>query len=434
MAFVNPLNTFPDPNIAPLLLSESKGRSWETLPTPAFAVSLPTVNANCVRMLDRVSATGAKFRAHVKTHKTIEGMRRQLGYDLPLYSGAQYRSIVVSTLKEAWSVVKYQQDQNEMLVNDIIYGLPNVTPESLLQISDLCKRVATFTMMIDSREHVKIIQEYSRGKNIRKPFTVIIKLDVGTHRAGVWDMEYLTAVLTDVVSSNAIELRGFYVHSGHSYDSTTIEESEEALIEELETVKRGLDQLEKAFPDLDLSELIVSVGATPTVHSLEHHVFQKSNARIIELQKEMKAQLEFHAGNFIFCDLQQVSTGCIDIANVAPAVVGTVISQYPGRNDEVGEILTNTGVICMSKETAHKFPGYGSIMTKDDYGDWHLQRMSQEHGILRPTGTNAKMIPIGTKCLVYPNHSCITANAFNAYYMLDADGKVCDVWIPWRGW
>jgi D-serine deaminase-like pyridoxal phosphate-dependent protein len=384
-------------------------------------------------MLKRVGAMNSKFRAHIKTHKSIEGVRRQLGYDLADYDGKKYDSIVVSTLREAWGVVQYQEQNSDVFVKDIIYGFPNITPESLAQIAELQQKVETFSVLLDSVDQLKIIEEFFQGRDC-KPMRVIVKLDTGTNRAGILDLEYLSRLLNVIASSQFAELHGFYVHSGHSYDSNTIEESEESLIEELETVKKGIDILEKIVPSIDLSKLIVSVGATPTLHSLQHHVFEKNNQRIIEIQRQLKCQLEFHAGNYIFCDLQQVATGCIDIFNVAVSVIGSVISQYPQRNHAVGELLTNTGTICMSKELSRKFPGFGSIQTEGDYGKWYLDRMSQEHGILKPLTNEAQLIPIGTKYRIYPNHSCITANAFHAYYVLDAEGKVCDVWIPWRGW
>ncbi|ODV74581.1 D-serine ammonia-lyase DSD1 CYBJADRAFT_176749 [Cyberlindnera jadinii NRRL Y-1542] len=409
-------------------------KPWQSLPTPSLVVSLPTVEANCTRMLQRVSATGAKFRAHVKTHKTFEGTMLQLGYNLANYQAPKHSSIVVSTFREAWAVVDEQDRTGQHIVTDIVYGLPNVTGESLAQIIALSGKVEVFTVLIDSVDHVRTIEEFKSDAPF-DPINVMIKLDAGTNRAGIANTSYLTEVINAIGECEKVELRGFYVHSGHSYNVNSIEEAEAALVEELETIKKGLDQLEVVSPSTDLSKLIVSVGATPTTHSLDHHVFQKTNDRIVAIQKSLKSQLEFHAGNFLFCDLQQVSTGCIGIQNIAAKVVGTVISQYPGRNDPVGELLTNTGVISMSKEVARHYPGFGVVETDPKYGHWFIDHMSQEHGILRPSSPEgAQLIPIGTKCRILPNHSCITANSFNAYYILDADDKVCDVWIPWRGW
>ena len=55
------------------------GKTLNEIPTPAFIVNQSIVTRNCERMLHRAQRLRAKFRAHVKTHKTIECTRLQLG-------------------------------------------------------------------------------------------------------------------------------------------------------------------------------------------------------------------------------------------------------------------------------------------------------------------------------------------------------------------
>lgn len=435
MSFVSPLQTYPAPDIKDLLLKQYKGASWDELPTPSLIVKESVINDNVTKNLNRIKDIGTRFRAHVKTHKCIEGTRRQLGYDLPNYDGPKHDSIVVSTLKEIWEIIAYEDKTGVQFVKDVIFGIPNITKFTLPQIVELSKKVETFTLMIDSLGHIDILEKYSREHQLTSKFSVIIKLDNGTHRAGILNTDYLVEVINKVLSSDNVHLYGFYVHSGHSYNSKTIQESEERLLQELETVERGLNKLAEVAPNVDLSQLVVSVGATPTIHSLEHHLYQKSNDKINKIASSFKAKLELHAGNYPFCDLQQCSTGCVDKSNIAAKVTTTVISQYPEREDPVGELLTNAGVIALTKEVAHQYPGFGIIEAPEEYGSWSVNRLSQEHGILRPVeGSKAKLIPIGTTVKVLPNHSCITVNSFNAFFVLDDDEKVKDVWIPWRGW
>jgi D-serine deaminase-like pyridoxal phosphate-dependent protein len=426
--------SFPEPQVKELLLSHFKGKQWNELPTPSFVVSESVVNANTANMLKRVEKMGTRFRGHVKTHKTIEVTKKQLGYDLPDYDGSKHDSIVASTLKEIWSIIKYQKETGDIFVKDAIFGLPAITDYTLNQAIEIGENLEKFTLMIDSLEHLDIIQSFNQKKGINKKWSVIIKLDIGTHRAGILNTDYLVSAIHKVLDNQNVELYGFYVHSGHSYASHTIEDAEDSLLEELETVKKGLDELYKIVPQFDQAKLVVSVGATPTLHSLEHHLFAKTNQRISDISREIKATLELHAGNYPFCDLQQASTGCIDESNIAVAVTATVISQYPKRKHPVGELLINAGVIALSKEVATAYPGYGLIKTASHYGSWGVNRLSQEHGILQPNSDDSKLIPIGTTVKVLPNHSCITANSFNAFYVLNDDGVVVDVWIPWRGW
>lgn len=111
-----------------------------------------------------------------------------------------------------------------------------------------------------------------------------------------------------------------------------------------------------------------------------------------------------------------------------------VCSVYAERN----EALINAGVIAMSRE-ASAFPGFGILVDKPD---WHIVRLSQEHGILGlPTkeaaangGKALDNFQVGQKVQLYCQHTCITAAAFHVYYVVDENDIVCDTWIPWKGW
>ncbi len=143
------------------------------------------------------------------------------------------------------------------------------------------------------------------------------------------------------------------------------------------------------------------------------------------------------AGNFPCNDLQQVSTGLVQEADQAAYVAAEVCSVYPERN----EALINAGVTALSRETS-AYPGFGVV--KNQPG-WGVIRLSQEHGILGLTPTTEKdsgdvkksvdqIFQVGQRVLVYCNHVCITAAAFHAFYIVDAEDVVRETWVPWKGW
>ena len=112
-----------------------------------------------------------------------------------------------------------------------------------------------------------------------------------------------------------------------------------------------------------------------------------------------------------------------------------VCSVYPERN----EALLNAGVIALSRE-ASAYPGFGNVVGKPD---WAVLRVSQEHGIIGvveagASKDNAKPVSdefrVGQKVMLYCQHSCITAAAFYAYFVVDSDDVVRETWIPWKGW
>ena len=138
-------------------------------------------------------------------------------------------------------------------------------------------------------------------------------------------------------------------------------------------------------------------------------------------------------GNYPTNDLQQVSTGLVTESQQAVRILAEVCSVYAERN----EALINAGTIALSKETSD-FPGY-ALVVEDQR--WSVVRMSQEHGILGLSAGGDSNPPrvedsfrLGQKVLMYCNHSCITAAAHFAYYVVDERDIVREVWIPWKGW
>jgi D-serine deaminase-like pyridoxal phosphate-dependent protein len=397
------------------LRAEYVGKSLEEIPTPAFVVNRKIVEDNCKRMLDRSRRLGASFRAHVKTHKTIEGTALQLGD----YS----TRVVVSTLMEAWSVVSLAKEGK---VDDILYGLPIVFSR-IPELIELQSHVKQVRLMIDHPSQLDVLVEYSKRNSVKSPWSFFIKVDMGTHRAG---REAGSGALKELIEAaltperrQYLSLYGFYCHAGHSYASKDVTEASKFLEKEIHSADAAAAIAKSIDPAL---RLVVSVGSTPTSHSTD-----ELDRASLKLSAD---ELELHAGNYPFCDLQQMSTHCISEDNVACTVLAEVASCYPGRGSEApGEVLVNAGVIAMAREPG-PHPGWGRVST-NGYKDWYAGRLSQEHGILVPVeGTRPEFPAVGSRLQIIPQHSCITANAFQWYYVTDGDDKVVDVWVAWRGW
>jgi D-serine deaminase-like pyridoxal phosphate-dependent protein len=119
-------------------------------------------------------------------------------------------------------------------------------------------------------------------------------------------------------------------------------------------------------------------------------------------------------------------------------VLASVIGHYPHRN----QVLIDAGALALSKDiSAQEFQpkvGYGTI---DDpsAGNMAVIECSQEHGFVASDGPIPYgNLPIGSRVRVLPNHACITAAAYDRYYVVDSDldgGKsVVDVYDRINGW
>ncbi|CAN6618546.1 D-serine dehydratase [Trichomonascus vanleenenianus] len=409
-----PCDLYPTADVN-ALKKEYVGKTLAEIPTPAFIVDRAVMKKNCDTMLARAKKLKAQFRAHVKTHKCDEGVELQLG---------DFSSrVVVSTLMEAWRMLPYYKSGK---ITDVLYGLPIVNSR-VGEIIELKKHVPNVRLMIDHPCQLDMLIAYSKEHNVSEPWSFFVKVNMGTNRAGLeTESEELTELIKKALGEQNkpfLSLYGFYCHAGHSYASPSSKEATSYLKDEIVAANAAAKIAKQIQPDLDLT---ISVGSTPTAHASD----------IIDLSTvgELHAELELHAGNYPFCDYQQMATHCITQENVACSLLAEVASCYNGRGDRApGEVLINAGVIALAREPG-PLPGFGKVATKG-YEDWYVGRLSQEHGILVPSeGTTPKFPPLGQRFHIIPQHSCITANAFAWYYIVDGSDKVVDIWTAWRGW
>lgn len=141
--------------------------------------------------------------------------------------------------------------------------------------------------MIDNPQQITHLEKYAESNPTLPPWPVFIKVDVGSHRAG---LETSSPSLPDLVkrveASNAAYVYGFYCHAGHSYACKTNAEAERVLGDEIGGVLRAAEFLGERK---DKRKVIVSVGSTPTAH-------------VVKALKERVpggVEVELHAGTLL---------------------------------------------------------------------------------------------------------------------------------------
>ncbi|CAJ0540381.1 Ff.00g075220.m01.CDS01 [Fusarium sp. VM40] len=369
------------------------GRPISELPTPSLVVNLPVLKKNIDTLHRDVEKLGIGFRPHIKTLKCVEVTRLML-------AGGKYRGIVASTIPEIQGALPLVK---EGILEECLYGLP-VYPSVLPRLAKL-RESLRIMLMIDNEQQVSFLEESATSK---QPWDVMIKLDVGSHRAGIAsNSNELNRLVERAEKSSAVNIYGFYCHAGHSYGGRSREEAEETLNVEVSSVLSAA----KLLPTN--RELVISVGSTPTAHVVKS----------LKASMPDNIKLELHAGNFPCNDLQQVSTGLVTETQQAVSIAAEVCSVYPERN----EALVNAGVIALSRE-ASAYSGFGRVVGSA----WGVVRLSQEHGILGTTTEGRKVeedFKVGQRVELWCNHSCIAAAAFYVYYVVE-EGIVRDTWIP----
>ena len=373
----------------------------DDLPTPALILDRAVLRRNLRRMSDRLREAGIALRPHLKTAKSVAiGRMAVEGHD---------GRITVSTLAEA----RYFAQGG---FKDILYGV-GIVPSKLAAVTELRRQGVDLRIVTDNLPVARAIADAAKDGDT---FSVFIEIDSGGGRAGLpWpDLPGLLDIARVLHQAPSVELAGVMTHAGHSYHESTPDGIAAVAEQERQAVVGAAEKLRAA----GIPCPIVSAGSTPTaMHS-----------------RDFGGLTEMRPGVYVFNDLDQEFIGSCTSADLALSVLASVIGHYPHRN----QLLIDAGALALSKDiSAQEFQpkvGYGTVADAP-VKEMAVVACSQEHGFVGadepiPYGN----LPIGSRLRVWPNHACITAAAYDRYYVVDSDldgGKsVVDTYDRINGW
>lgn len=373
----------------------------DDLPTPALILDRAVLRRNLRRMSDRLRAAGVALRPHLKTAKSVAIGRMAIeGHD---------GRITVSTLAEA----RYFAQGG---FKDILYAV-GIVPSKLAAVTELRRQGVDLRIVTDNLPVARAIADAAKDGDT---FSVFIEIDSGGGRAGLpWPaLPALLDIARVLHEAPNVELAGVMTHAGHSYHESTPDGIAAVAEQERQAVVGAAEKLRAA----GIPCPIVSAGSTPTaMHS-----------------RDFSGLTEMRPGVYVFNDLDQEFIGSCGSADLALSVLASVIGHYPHRN----QLLIDAGALALSKDiSAQEFQpkvGYGTVADAP-VKEMAVVACSQEHGFVGadepiPYGN----LPIGSRLRVWPNHACITAAAYDRYYVVDSDldgGKsVVDTYDRINGW
>lgn len=349
---------------------------------PKIFIDCNRAKANLKAVFEDLRFSNVSFRPHFKTHQSIgAGMWfRHSGVD----------KITVSSLPMA----EYFAAGGW---NDILIALP-LNPNHLAQYDALAAGIKLH-LLADNNDSLSLA--LSRLKN---PVSFYLKADVGYGRAG-WlaenTKEFLKAI--QLISQNGRHsFAGILSHFGNAYGARSVEDIVDinlSSITRLVVLKEYIEtQTGKPCP--------LSIGDTP---SLPHYT-----------PEMLKNISELRPGNFVYYDMMQVALGTCKINQVAAALECDILSLYPDRN----EVLVHAGAVHLSKDIClmpDGKPGFGALVRlhEDKIGKviagCFVDRLSQEHGILRVAPEFFKEFHVGDTMGILPVHSCLMVAAGNSF-------------------
>ncbi|KAF5640856.1 alanine racemase [Fusarium sp. NRRL 25303] len=442
------------------------GKSIHDVPKPAVILDRARVNRHCHSMLKAVDTLGLGFRAHVKTHKTIEATRLQVG------QGSVDVKLIVSTLAEIehlLPLLKEYRDAGRRL--DILYGLP-LPRSQISRLAELGSELGqgSISVLIDHPSQLDCVKAFSQ--HAKFPARVFLKVDTGYHRAGLpptaMNKNGLIEALAQLEANGEAELLGLYSHSSLSYKDTTAEQAMANLEGEIQGCLDAVNAHAQLFSKD--KELIISVGASPQVTAVENLVSSQgglspaaeSLRRSIQTVTNGKpggvqTKLELHAGVYSILDMQQVSTnsrrelGSLE-DEIAISIIAEVCSVYNDNERSQPEALVAVGCLGLGREPCAAYPGWGVISQSSYKAESNngrrliIDRISQEHSIAaweHADGENTSSLPpvpleVGQDVVIFPNHACVAGALYGWYLIVDSSegdlAQIVDVWVRASGW
>ena len=355
--------------------------------TPVFLVDPIRALENIRRMAAKARTSGVVFRPHFKTHqsKAIGRWFREEGVT----------KITVSSLEMARY---FAQDG----WNDITIAFP-VKPSEIPELNALA-RLVRLGLLVESVGVTGLLLE-----GIHEPANLWIKIDTGYRRTGI-DSENpaeASKILLAVRSSKNLVVRGLLTHAGNTYHARSKPEIKRIFADSIWRLNRLREEIQTDHPPL-----LLSVGDTPGC----------------SLAVSFEGVDEVRPGNFVFYDGMQRGLGSCTYNDIAGVVVCEVVAIHPQRQ----QVVIHGGSIHFSKEHLHLRGEtlFGEMVSLVHEG-WSkpvpgckLISLSQEHGILKLSGSMMNKIRIGDLVGIIPVHSCLTANqlpmlSVSGYHSLD---------------
>ncbi|MEO9868943.1 alanine racemase [Ekhidna sp.] len=343
--------------------------------TPTLLIDKGKCLKNIDKMLAKAERSNAILRPHFKTHHSAS-----------IGSWFKAKGISQCTVSSV-SMAKYFAENGW---EDITIAFP-YNPLEAQEISTLASKV-NLHILIESEESLKHALDH-----INSSVGYFIKVDVGTHRTGVdhRNKDLIQSLVN--LSSDALVFKGFLAHAGHTYGSN----SYDSIKWIFDGTSKILKELKEEFGGM------ISYGDTPSCSQIE----------------DLSLFDELRPGNFAFYDWMQHNIGSCGIDEIAICLASPVVAIHKERN----EIVIYGGAVHLSKDmiVEKDIMGkdkrcFGKTVRLSDSG-WdtaiigHVDRLSQEHGIVKLSEQEIAHIKLGDLIGVIPVHSCLAADLQGHY-------------------
>lgn len=345
----------------------------DELDTPALWADLDVVERNISRMGSYCGEHSLELRPHIKTHKVPELAWRQIE------SGA----VGITCAKVTEAAVMAAAG-----LEDILLAYPLWGPHKWRALLALAQR-ARVCVVTDSPEHARATAE-ALGDD-RGEISYLVEVDAGGRRTGL-QLDDTLAEKVARIAETGVSVRGIMFYPGYIREVTD---------EALRKLSGQIAMARAAFEQAGVEVQVVSGGSTPT--AFRSH--------------EIDGLTEIRPGTYIFNDLNYLSLGACEMADLALRVRCRVVSAS----------VPDTAILDGGSKTfsdAASFAGRGFGMV-EQHPDALCEKMNEEHGYVRTADSGWNPRP-GELVDVYPNHVCTTVNMHRVLHLV-RNGEVEEI-------
>jgi len=351
------------------------GMREDEVDTPALLLDLDALEHNLDTMAALLAPTGARLRAHAKTHKS------------PVIAQLQMRrgaiGQCVQKVAEAEALV-WGGIPDVMVTNEVVGA------RKLARLAALAK-VARVSLCADDPRQVAAIAAAAEAAGVRLP--VLVEIDVGAARCGVAPGPEAVALAERIAASRHLRFGGLQAYHGSAQHIRQPEQRRVAIRTAGEGVRRTLEQLRQ--------------------RGLDCPVVGGAGSGTFALEAESGLWTEVQAGSYAFMDADYARNDEAPPFRHALFVLATVMSAaIPGvAVVDAGHkaVPTDSGF-----PLVHGRPGVAYVSASDEHG-----KLVVEPGATRPE--------LGEKLRLIPGHCDPTVDRYDWYVGLRR-GRVECLW------
>lgn len=356
------------------------GMREDEVDTPALLIDLDAFEYNLDTMAAKLAPTGAKLRAHAKTHKSTVIAHLQIA------RGAVGQCVqkVAEAEALAWGGVP------DILVSNEIVGASKLARLAALS------RIAKVAVCADDAAQVAMIEAAAADAGVRLP--VLVEIDVGAGRCGIAAGPEAVALAQKIAASRHLVFGGLQAYHGSAQHKRTIEERKKLIDGAVEASRRTVEQLRQQGLDCP----IVGGAGTGT----------------FEIESTSGIYTEMQAGSYVFMDADYAR-------NMDPA--GKPISTFKHSLFVLATVMS-----VPSKSVAVVDAGHKAVSTDSGLPlIWQRPEIryvgaSDEHGKME-LGSEAAAPKLGEKLRLVPGHCDPTVDRYD-WYVGVRKGRVECVW------